>query len=633
MIAPALLLAAATFAADPASYPQATTIELPPAETLRLDLSDEWIALCPDPDSYLLLDAEGQEQPFAARSSDEGARWRREDLRWEPVRADRGWAWLVQGPSTGEPARALRLDKLPRGSVVEIWVKPQDDPGTGTRHVLWNLPDSGAGTKLELELDGDDALGPWLVRAVWSEGTGWMRAGRDLGFQAAVAHPWTVEAMELELEFRGPVTSGATTSDWLLDLPSPGLPLRGLSLDVGDPVFSRGVTLLDASLTGEPRVMERGHIERLSFGPARVESTDLSIHRSGGLELLLRTDDGRSAPLDLDGATVLVQGQALVLPNVAGGEYTLLGCGPRGASYDLERLDDRLAELPAERIEAPSPQPHGAWEASSVGRGLLEPGPVLSIDGYRWERRVAGDPGLVKVTLDDHGLIHTRPGQPDLRFVDDEDRQLPYLLRHDPVGRLQHHTAFERVEDGAETKLTVTMVAAGLPARDLVLRSDRTLFERDVTVWDGAPGSGRVVARSSWRGADEGESRLVLPLDVRIGSTLTVVIDNGDNPAIDVTAIELLTRSSSAWLALPAQGGARMVYGNSGASAPSYDLALLREQILSQPVAGASVGQPTELSAAPPEPPKKALLLIAVAVLAALLLGMIVRLMKTPEDE
>ncbi len=633
MIVSALLIAGLAAATEPASYPLAAELELPEATTLRLDLGPSWIGRCPDPSSYLLLDAGGREVPFAARSSDEGATWRRQELQWQPVRADRGWAWLVQGPSTGEATRALRLDRLPRGSVVEVWIRPQDDPGGGERHVLWNLPATGAGTRLDVPLDPAWSQGPWLVRAVWSEGAEWMRAGRDLGFEAVVAQPWTVDTVTLEIEPEGPVISGPTTSDWQLGLPRAGLPLRGLELQVADPLFSRALTLLDPDHSGRLERVGSGKLERVNYGEAWVDRTGIALSHTGSPELLLRLDDGRSAPLQLRSATVELRGQALVVPGIAGGSYTLLGCGPTGPGYDLERLEDRLAELPAHRASAPPPGSHGDWVPASVGEGLLAAGPELDRDGFGWERHVLGAAGLVRVPLDDHALAHTRPGQPDLRFLDASGRQLPYLLHAEPMGRKQAGLVPQRLEQGAESHITVVLPQAGLPARTLVLRSERTRFRRDVVVYDGPADVGIPLARAAWEGAEVGESRLVLRLDAQLGSELRVVIDNGDNPPLPIEDVELVTRAASAWLALPGAGGASMIYGHGTTAAPSYDLQLLRERVLTQPVEPASLGEPARLEPPPREPQSKTMLLVAVAVLSILLLGLIARVMRAPQEE
>jgi hypothetical protein len=632
MIATVLLVAGLAGAADPASYPLAAALELPEADTLRLDLGAEWLDRCHDPDGYLLLDDQGREVPFAARSSDASDAPRREILRWEPVRADRGWAWRVQGPASGEEARALRLSALPRGSVVEVWIAPVGASDRGERHVLWNLPETGAGTRLELPLPAGAERGPWLIRATWSEGAGWMRAGRDLGFEAEVARPWTVETVSIELPFEGPVRSSSHGSDWLIGLPSPGLPLRGLDLEIADPLFSRPVTVMHSGLGAEPRAMHSGSIERLNFGEAWVDSTHLPLRGSADLNLLLRMEDGRNESLNLQAVRIDVPGQALLVPQVQAGRYTLLGCGPAGEAYDLERLDERLAEIPTQRVQAPAPTTHEAWEAASVGRGLLAPGPAVDRDGFHWERRVKGPAGLVQLPLDNHVLAHTRRGQPDLRFLDDQGRQLPYLLAQEPMGRVQVGLTTQRSEQSAESHLVLTLPVRGLPARALLLNSERGLFEREVEIWNGAPSEGRRLAHSSWRSADDGPSRLLVPIDARLASTLTVVIDNGDNPPLPLEPIELITHTASAWLGLPAEGSVRAVYGHEAVAAPSYDLALLRKQVLEQPVGFAELDGPLALSPMKASSDKRRLPLLSVIVLAALLLGLIVRLARPTKE-
>jgi hypothetical protein len=632
MITPALLLTTAALASDPASYPLTAELDLPQATMLRLDLDAAWLAQCPDPGSYLLLDASGAEVPFAARSSDEGADWRHEALSWEPVRVDRGWAWRVNRPASGEPAQALRLAKLPPGSVVELTIQPIGAGGTPQQAVLWNLPGSGAGTRLELPLSGGASAGPWTVRATWAEGAGWMRVGRDLGFEAVIAQPWTVEPATVTVPLEGPLSSSATSSDWLLRLPRAGLPVRGLGLSVDDPLFARGLTVLQAEGPERLEVVARQDIERLNYGEAWVDNSRVALRTDAPAELVLRSDDGRSAPLRIRAAELTLRGQALIVPEVPGGHYTLLGCGPPAPGYDLERLEDRLAEIEPISVQAPGPGPHPGWVPASAGEGLLEAGPELAQDGLRWRRTVTGPPGLVRLPLDDHILAATRPGNPDLRFVDDQGRQLPYLLRQDPLGQARRALEQQREEQGARSVITLPMDPSGLPALRLVLHSERTRFQRSVQVFDGPADSGVLLARAGWTGAEEGESRLVLELSARLGAQLTVVVDNGDNPPLPIDEVELITRSASAWLALPATGGVAAVYGHDELPAPRYDLQLLREQVLTQPVQPASLGAPEVLEPPPPEPPRKGLLLVAVAVLTALLLALIVRLVKTPEE-
>jgi hypothetical protein len=97
-----------------------------------------------------------------------------------------------------------------------------------------------------------------------------------------------------------------------------------------------------------------------------------------------------------------------------------------------------------------------------------------------------------------------------------------------------------------------------------------------------------------------------------------------------VTSATLVLPSVQAWLALPTEGGVRMLYGHPGIAAPSYDVELLRRRVLTQPVEAASLGPVEELKP-PPREHGKGLVLATVAGLAVLMLGLIARLLKSQE--
>ncbi len=629
MIAPSLLLIGLVLAADPASYPLATTMELPEADLLRLDLGHAWASRCPDPGSYLLLDDQGRDLPFAVRTSDDAAPWRREHLRWEPLPRSGGWEWLVQPPASGEPARALRIGGLQEGAAALLSVRQGDGPPL--QAVVWHKPGTGAGSQVEIPLPAELRQGPWRVHTERVEGPGWPRLSRDPGFQALVAQPWTVEEASLELHPGEPVPTGPTTSDRLLLLPRAGLPLRGLTVEVEEPVFHRELTLLEG---GDPLRLTRiggGTVERVRILERGVDSPGIALRGQAGAELVLRSEHGRGAPLDLRTVELSLRGLALAVPRVDAGRYTLLGCGPSGPGYDLEQLEARLAELPHERVGATAPATHEGWEARSAGGALLEAGPLLDREGFAWERSVRGEPGLVRLPLDSHAMAHTLPGQADLRFVDASGAQLPYLLREDPAGSTHAGLVYTREEREGVSVLTVTLPEPGLPALGLVIRSDRGLFEREVRVQGGSPERPVVLAQQRWQGSEEGESRAVIPLDRRLDGPLRIALDNGDNPPLPVRDLALVTRAASAWLALPAEGEVTALYGKPALDAPRYDLQLLRERVLTQPADPGMLAPPRALGEPPKDPPTRGLLLASVAVLSLLLLLLIGRLARAPE--
>ncbi len=629
----ALLAALAPgLAAEPAAYPSSATVELPAAEMLRLDLSPAWTARCPDPNSYLLLDASGQEVPFAVRTSDEGAGWRAEPLRWEPVPDGHSWTARVQKPKTGEPVHALRLAELPRGAVAEVSIARADGRGPTSRHVVWNLPDTGAGVQLEAELPAGLDDGPWLVRVEHEEGVGWRRVSRDLGFVAVIAQPWSVLPVTMVVEPEGPVPSSEITSDWLLRLPRVGLPLRRIEFEVADPLFSRPVQLMTAAEADRPYAIGNGTLERMAHGEVRIERTSILLDAEPPADVLLRVQDGRSPPLDIEGVELSLRGVALVVPSTQAGPHVLLGCGPSAASYDLERLDDRLAEGRPTQVTTPDPGPHPGWQPSSAGAGLLEPGPTLDLAGFRFSRTIHGSPGLVRLALDDHVLAHRRHRSEDLRFLDDQGRQLPYLLREAPMGRVLEGIEMEREEVEGESLLHLELPWKNMYARTIVLRTQRTHFERNVRLAAGGSAAAQAIASQTWLGADEGESRLVIELHRLLPRSLDLHIDNGDNLPLQVDSVQLIVPAIEARLALPAGGSAQLVYGHADIAAPRYDLELLRERVLTQPVEPATMADVEELAPPPAEPPRRGLLLGAIALLAALLLGLTVRLLRTPEE-
>jgi len=631
VLAAGLSLGASALASDPGAYPLTVDLVLPAAELVRVDLGADWLARCPDPHSYLLLDAEGNELPFAVRDSDAASPWRAVALTWQPERSQGRWTWRVHAPASGEPAHALRLAGLPRGAVAVVELRSLADEGGSLQQVLWNLPGTGAGIKLDLELEKGLSNGPWRVSAAPAEGLPWRRAGFDMGFEALLAEPWGVQTVTLPLALDGPVPSGETSSDWSLRLPRAGLPLRGLSLRVEDSLFSREVSLL--GVEGEAqRPLGEGSLERLAFGPARVERTELALDVQAPDELVLRLDDGRSAPLGISGAQLAMRGVALVVPGDAGGEHRLFGCGSHLAAYDIERLGARLAEGVPARVVAGPPEPNAAWRPDAAGEGLLGAGPVLDTAGLRFERPVTGGPGLIRVALDDHVQANTHTSHRDLRFVDDQDRQLPFLLRAGGAGRLLDVSVGEPVQEHGRSVIHLQLPEDGVPAQALGLRSSRTHFRREVRATSGLQEGGPVLFSVHWQGADEGESRLVVPLHRKLPRDLLLTIDNGDNPPLPVDHVQLVAPSVHAWLSLPAQGSVRLLYGSEGLSAPSYDLELLRERVLTQPVEEARLGEVVERE--PPAPDRRSgLLLGAVALLSMLLLGLIVRLLRTPVED
>ena len=104
-----LFLTLAAMAADPSSYPAQSALE--GGSAVRVDLSAEWLARCPDPTTYMVVSADGVELPYAVRTSDD-VQISPMDLRWAPRGPNgppRDPLWLQNGQKMVRKCQPHRL--------------------------------------------------------------------------------------------------------------------------------------------------------------------------------------------------------------------------------------------------------------------------------------------------------------------------------------------------------------------------------------------------------------------------------------------------------------------------------------------------------------------------------------------
>jgi hypothetical protein len=274
--------------------------------------------------------------------------------------------------------------------------------------------------------------------------------------------------------------------------------------------------------------------------------------------------------------------------------------------------------------------PIGAQDAATP-RGadpaaLLQPGPAIEIDEFRYARPLPSGPReLVAVRLDEAVLAHsaftTTGAVADLRVVDQHGRQVPYLLEKldDPLRltltlRPPQATA-DRVnpapaespgrrsapqEDGlpgapqrGRSLYVLRLPHAGLPAGTLVLHTSARVFRREVEVEEARrvdrEGRSRMFElgpRLAWRHEDAETAAPPLAIDLpRLESdSLQVTVVEGDNPPLPITSVDLQLPAYRIRFERPANATLSLVYGRPGLAAPEYDLALVRPTVLEAPV-------------------------------------------------
>ncbi len=586
-------------AADSGAYPVAGSFEAPLDGPTRVDLPVEWLAQCPDPTSYLIVDESGAEVPYAVRTSDQHPP-ELSSLTWEPVQISRmHWSYLVHRPRSKEPVRALRIRNLPRRTVarVTIW-----EPGKSQRvsTLIWNLPSTGADLKDRVPLPPAMERGAWRVDIMpiqcWHSHT-WVE------FDGLVENVGQVGEVTLSIPADDPFPISATHSELAVSLPRAGLPVRSIGVDPEEALFSRPVIVLG----DHGKKMTSGRFERVEVGGESIDQTRVKWRGNAGRRIALDVDDGRSPVLSVGDVQVGIRGAALLLPDVEAGRHDIYGCGPSGQGYDLDRVSGPLARQRTPRVDAEAPHANPAWTWAMVTDGLAAPGPSVNVSLFAKEQAVERGEGLVRVRLTPAVLASTRDGIPDLRFVTRDGRSVPHVLSTSGSERLSGVT-WSQTEQGSMTRVRVDLPQANIPIERLVLRTERRRFERTAFV----KADSETIAHARWVGSGEGVSRLVLELGKRVPETIWVELDNRDSLPLPILEPELSVAVSEAWLVAPAEHDVTMVYGSGRSRKPGYDLTLVRGEILDSPASLVALAGPVPVVPAP-APPRRAPVAVAVA--------------------
>jgi hypothetical protein len=462
---------------------------------------------------------------------------------------------------------------------------------TRVRHTTIELAATESARYLRLTLDDDRRSPAVVLNGVSAVET--RRVQRE------------AEGRTVDLEPLAP----APHSRYKLHLP-PRFPFEELSVETTDPLFARKIRLLElAGKDAQERPLAEGVVYRVRLRDAALAGESLSLRltqRPEGGTLVLEVEDGDSPPLR--GLRVRVGGTVARHLFVSPASPVTLYYGnevTRAPRYDLQPLRDRLAlsgelqdarlgpevENPRYRKAAPLPftAPRGASVEASAWRSL---------------RRITlgGQEDLWTLTLAPEDLAAARPDLGDLRVVDEKDRQVPYILE---TGAAERRVAMAlqtlgdaRRSDGRHlTRHRLSLRGEGasdqalaLPVSALELDAQEAFFDRPARlVAPPAPGerhertlfSGRLARTVDSRaGRAPGVRPITIALDGSPLSELTLEVDEGDNAPLTIQA-------AHAVVAVPrvtfkaAPGEYRLLLGNREASAPRYDLASLRQEVLS----------------------------------------------------
>ena len=453
-------------------------------------------------------------------------------------------------------------------------------------------------------------------------------------------------------------------SRYRVKLAAAGLPIVALGLDIGGGHVFRSVLVSESRFSGveaTPVGLGRALLARVTRHGVTASALRVPIAAPSEPEIDLTIEDGANDPLDVRGVDLeLAQLPWIYLEAPAGDLIARYGDRSLDRpSYDLEAVRTSI-DVRAVRdakwigeVSAAAPAPEAATASTPAA------GPTLDPAAFRHERIITGaSDGLVALPLDAHALAHS--GGPSLRFadlriLDGQSRQLPYLLerRDEPlaitlaIAPVTTVSAPELKQSGSRSRsvYAVTLPFANLPAGRLVVETTASVFQRTVRIgFERAPDRQRrdasfdVRAAETWRRADDlaAPRPLTLPLDAGPDTDLRLVIDEGDNAPLPISAVRLLLPSYRVRFYAPAgtaTSSTRLVYGRSDLQAPQYDLALLAPRVMGAAATEASLASPS--AAAPTAAsqfvsPRTFWIVLAAAVLV--LLALIVRLISGTDN-
>ncbi|MEZ5285371.1 MAG: DUF3999 family protein [Vicinamibacterales bacterium] len=444
-----------------------------------------------------------------------------------------------------------------------------------------------------------------------------------------------------------------------------GYPVRRIEVDADDPAFARTVRVLDGTGSDAP-VAGEGLVyrARLPDESLLVDARQIAIDRRGTGALVIEVADSDSPPL-INARVRLSGPRTLAVVSTTADHLTLYYGNPvtRPPLYDLDRLRTTLALVPEFPVAVPDAETENPRFAPPAPLAFVAArGAGLDAAGWRFERpvEIEGNEDLYTLTLPAADTGHLRADAGDLRLVDDQDRQVPYVLEPgaarvelpltiasaEPRQGRPRVSAFRLAvpEQGAE--------ARPLEIQSLRLRFAEAYFQRtgDLLVpRSGAPLGMDTLASVSIavpRGGGSGGAPtwVELPVPGVASPVLGLEIQDGDNQPLTMLQASAVVRVPRiTFKATP--GAYRLLLGNPDAARPSYELDGLRREVLAysavpltvdgEVLAGPNPAYTTGVGDLLRLAPPRAVLWIALGVAVAVLLALTARILRreTPSSQ
>jgi hypothetical protein len=606
-------------------FPKEADVFVTQTGLVRLSLPPEVLSSCrPDLSDLRLFDRSGAEVPFFVDSQPPPERQREieqiveariMDARREEIRrknrpplqretydlatpqvapAEKAWELLVETERKDFVRRIEVYTVTPEGERILGVGASIFDLGGGARHKTGLSLPPFKGDHLSVMIEGEDGY--------YLEPRFRLRSARVLETSA----PATVALDEVDRYGR----EGVTT----LTLARPaGIVPDALRVSTSTGTFDRSVRVWDERAGFRDELVGSGELFRAESRPP-VESLELPFWGARGEQLRVEIDDGDSPMLADLAFSAVVRRPVLIfsLPvqsaGTAAGIVRFGGGRAWAPHYDLTHLLPETGRAPADaragtmRLYDPAAfgearlgpvRDNPAFDRSPALAFAMRPGSPVDVRLYTYRRGLHAEnstEGLSHLRLQPEDIARCRADLADLRVVDGQGRQWPYLVDAQAAREWQEVKIETAPPEKGTSRYTLGLPASPLPIDAVGLEVDAPFFDRPY----------RLIARV---GSDDERalSQGRLMRDARRGGPVTVtfpavrcdeialLLENGDDAPLRVQTAHVRVIQPDLFVTAPA-GDYRLLLGNPSVEAPHYEIAQVREVVLAVASAPLSAG-------------------------------------------
>jgi hypothetical protein len=400
----------------------------------------------------------------------------------------------------------------------------------------------------------------------------------------------------------------------VVNLGATNLTPAALEIETPERLFTRAITVAVPAVTGDDiaeQPVAAGVIYRVDLNGRNEARLDVPIDSQiQSSELLLLVSNGDSPPLVIREIRGQRRAVRLVFMAPSAGRYQLLSGNKQCAApnYDLSALAADLKRASATELRPLALTTTPDYKQANNLAAISLQGAAIDVAPWKFRKKIElSAAGVQQLELDPEVLARAARDLRDVRLVR-EGRQIPFLLERTSISRALN-LAYMSENDAKKASLSrwsLKLLRSGLPITRVVGTAPASsgVFQREVRLFENiADERGdnytRQLAQATWKRLPNQEmSDFTLTLNTPPETdTLILEMDNGDNPALELTnfrAYYPVTRVIFEATPNPGQS-IWLCYGNPNAPAPRYDVNLVANQLLRSERIAAGAGEEENL--------------------------------------